>query len=41
MVFEPKMERINIEKVEKTHCTNNSLNEEHLKWLIQKTYYSS
>ena len=28
-VFEPKMERINIEKWKKTHCTNNSLNEDH------------
>ena len=35
-VFEPKMERINIEKWKKTHCTNNSLNEEHLKMVNTK-----
>lgn len=35
-VFEPKMERINIEKWEKTHCTSDSLNEEHLKMVNTK-----
>ena len=35
-VFEPKMERINIEKWKKTHCTNSSLNEEHLKMVNTK-----
>ena len=35
-IFTQKMERINIEKWKKTHCTNNSLNEEHLKMVNTK-----
>ncbi len=30
-IFKPRKERINIEKWRKIHCTNDSLNEEHLK----------
>ena len=30
-IFKPKKERINIEKWRKTHCTNDSLHEDHLK----------
>ena len=35
-IFTQKMERINIEKWKKTHCTNDSLNEEHLKMVNTK-----
>ena len=35
-IFTPKIERINIEKWRKTHCTNDSLNEEHLKTVNTK-----